>query len=173
MNDLFQTIDGISAEFSPDETYRYTLTRQWDSGKRVAWLMFNPSTATLTLDDPTIRKCIGFSKRWGYARLVILNLYAIRSTDPRAVKRMGFSAIGPENNFWIEKSLEDCEELICSWGCSQHVPDINARVATVKSMIEKNYPNLPMRCLGYKKDGHPRHPLMIPYEMQRVQFEVK
>ncbi len=78
------------AEMSSDEIYRYNLTRGWeDNGPCVAFLMFNPSTADRVVNDHTISKCIGFSKIWGYGRMVVVNLYAVKSRDPKAVARIG------------------------------------------------------------------------------------
>lgn len=173
MNGLFDNLDGCGAEFSPDEIYRYTLTRQWDDGRCVAFLMFNPSTATATTEDPTIRRCIGFARRWDYGRLVVINLYAVRSTDPKAVTRMGRSAIGPMNDYWIKKSVEESREIICAWGCAQHAPDIGQRVKRVLDLINQDLPNIPINCLGFRKDGHPRHPLMLAYETPREEFKWK
>lgn len=176
MNGPFDRIDGIvedKAEFSPCDVYRYTLTRNWADGQCIAWLLFNPSTATAELNDPTIRKAIGFSKRWGFGRLIILNLYAVRNTDPRAVTRMGASAVGPMNDYWILKSLGEARELVCAWGCAQHAPEIDIRIAEVMKLIEERMPEVPMSCLGYRKDGHPRHPLMIGYDTKRIEFEAR
>lgn len=174
MSSLFAGLDGCDAEFSSDQIYRYTLTRQWSDGPCVAWIMFNPSTATAEQDDPTIRKCVGFSKRWGYGRMVILNLYAIRSTDPRAVRRMGVSAVGPLNDHWISEASKNAREVIFAWGCGQHVADedMQARISKVSIQISlPDFPHLtPISCLGFRKDGHPRHPLMLSYETLREPF---
>lgn len=52
--------------------FRYVLEREWAlHGKTLTWCMLNPSTADALDDDPTIRKCIGFSKRWGFGSLVV------------------------------------------------------------------------------------------------------
>ena len=65
------------AVISQDERHRYSLTRRWGDGPRVCcWIMLNPSTADATTDDPTIRRCIGFTHGWGYDALTIINLYA-------------------------------------------------------------------------------------------------
>lgn len=171
MNSLFEEIDGCGAEFSDDEVYRYTLTRQWSDGPCVAFLMFNPSTATATTEDPTIRKCIGFARRWGYGKLVVLNLYAIRSTDPKAVKRMELSAVGPLNDFWIVKTINNVREIIYAWGCAQHAPDIENRMLEVTKYIRTvTGDQFPINCLGYRQDGHPRHPLMLKYDTPRERF---
>jgi hypothetical protein len=170
MNELFEEIDGCGAEFSPDEIYRYTLTRQWDDGPCVCFLMFNPSIATAIVSDPTIRRCVGFAERWGYGRMLVLNLYAVRSTDPKQVGRMGDAAIGPMNDYWILEAVKESREIICAWGCAQHAPNILKRVQSVLGKITSQYPEFPINCLGYRKDGHPRHPLMLSYDTPREMF---
>jgi hypothetical protein len=173
MFELFSEIDGREAELSPDGVYRYTLTREWADGKCVCWLMVNPSTADATLDDHTIRKCIGFSKRWDYGRMVVINLYALRSRDPRAVERAGSSAVGPLNDYWIKESLRESREVICAWGCAQHIASIDARINAVMKLIKAEQPHISLSCLGKRKDGHPKHPLTLGYDTLREEFNPK
>jgi len=164
------------ARFSACRNWRYTLHRRWADGNSVAFLMFNPSTADETQDDPTIRRCIGFAQRWGYGRLVILNLFAIRGTDPRTVARV-HDPVGPLNNFWILKALADdgCDELVCAWGCGDHMkePALRRRPLSLLRLIDEAIPYLPINCLGVRKDGQPRHPLMLAYSTLRTPFEVR
>ena len=70
------------AVISQDQLYRYFLWRRWGTGRVITWLMLNPSTADANTNDATIRKCIGFAKRWGYDGIHVLNLFALRSRDP-------------------------------------------------------------------------------------------
>lgn len=57
------------ATFSSDQKHRYSLERVWDVMRpSVVFIGFNPSTADAFLDDPTIRRCVGFAnspQRWG------------------------------------------------------------------------------------------------------------
>jgi hypothetical protein len=168
MNYLFAERDDCGAEISDDELYRYALTRKWSSGPQVAWLCFNPSVADGSIDDPSVRKMVGFSKRWEYGRLVLVNLFAFRSTDPRRLKSMGSEAIGPLNGYWIEKSLQESKELICAWGCAQHSLDLDIHANNVLSTLRTLH--IPISCLGYRKDGHPKHPLMLAYDTPREPF---
>lgn len=165
-----ESIFTCGAEMSSDEIYRYNLTRGWEDGPCVAFLMFNPSTADRVVNDHTISKCIGFSKIWGYGRMVVVNLYAVRSRDPKAVARMGPSAVGPLNNYWIREAIKESRELICAWGCAQHMPSINTRIKEVMQAIRDEDWNIPINCLGYRKDWHPKHPLTLGYNTPRVPF---
>src|SRR5690348_9819680 len=92
--------------FSQCRKYRYTLWRQWGdvrsgfamelwpadradkSRQYVQFIGLNPSTADETQDDPTVRRCIGFSKAWGYGALCMTNAFAWRDTDPEKMKRV-------------------------------------------------------------------------------------
>src|SRR5689334_19453129 len=98
--------------------YRYVLTRQVGPGsRRATFVMLNPSTADATNDDPTIRRCIGFAREWGCGRLVVLNLFAFRATDPADLKR-AIDPVGPENRDWFERTLRPPHDgpLVCAWG---------------------------------------------------------
>jgi len=158
------------AQFSPCRNWRYTLHRQWADGPGVGFLMFNPSTADERMDDPTIRKCRGFAMRWGYGWMVIVNLFAIKGTDPRIVRRVG-DPVGPLNNYHIVKALEGSRELVCAWGCGGHMKgDLLHRPSQVMKLLEQRAFSLPVNCLGYSADGSPRHPLMLAYDTPRIEY---
>ena len=72
-----------AAILSEDRKYRYVLLRTWDEAKpAVLFIGLNPSTADEEDDDPTILKCINYAKTWGYGKILMVNLFALRSTDP-------------------------------------------------------------------------------------------
>jgi hypothetical protein len=84
---------GMGAEFSDCGTYRYALWRTWNALQPgVLFVGLNPSTADATTDDPTIRRCIGFAKRWGYGGITMANVFAYRATDPREMTVLAPSA---------------------------------------------------------------------------------
>lgn len=145
--------------------YRYSLTRQWGAGPRVCWLMLNPSTADAEKDDPTIRKCVGFSKAWGYGSLVVVNLFAWRSTDPRAL-RAAEDPVGPENDGAIERAAGTSVRVIAAWGAHLRGSGRYARGAHVRALVARR--GVPVYHLGFTADGDPRHPLMLPYRTAPV-----
>lgn len=153
-----------SAVLSECQKYRYRLYRSWSDGPLVVFVMFNPSTADGIEDDPTIRKCIGFAQRWRYPGITVVNLFAVRSTDPRAVRRMLYAdAVGLENDTAILTACATAAEVVVAWGCGYHMGAHSDRAKKVVRMIRDTYPSLRISCLGRSKDGHPRHPLMLPY----------
>lgn len=53
------------------------------SGERMLYVFgVNPSTATESRPDPTMRKIIGFAIRNGFEGFAMMNLYPLRSTNP-------------------------------------------------------------------------------------------
>lgn len=132
-------------------TYRYTLSRCWDPPKpSCAFVMLNPSTADATQDDPTIRRCIGFAKAWGYGGVDVLNLFALRATDPSAL-RSHPDPIGPDNDEYL-RSLRG-RFVVAAWGVHGA---LNGRGEAVRKMLGDR-----LAVLGLTKDGHPRHPLFV------------
>lgn len=153
-----------SAVLSQCGAYRYWLTRDWTSGgKRAVFIMLNPSTADAIQDDPTIRRCIDFAKRFGCDGLLVVNLYALRSTDPDALWNHP-DPVGPENDAHIQWALWAAEmsdaPVIAAWGA-------NARQDRVDEVLE--LPGmLACQALGLTKAGQPRHPLYLRRDAELV-----
>ena len=142
------------AEFSLCKRYRYTLVRQWGEGPRsIAFIGLNPSTADEIKNDPTVAKCIRWAKKWDYDMMWMLNIFAIRSTDPKYL-RMVHDPIGNENNKYISKITELTTTVICCWGTGG---EFLQRGRQVFNLLNHEC----ILCLGTTKLGHPRHPLYL------------
>src|SRR5262245_2005621 len=86
--------------------YRYLLRRHFGSSHKIATvIMLNPSTADATMDDNTMRRCMGFARQWGCGRLQVVNLFALRSRDPKAIKQT-VDPVGPANESHIRQAIE-------------------------------------------------------------------
>lgn len=157
----------MSATLSPCGTYRYDLWRRWGNGSWALWMMLNPSTADAEVDDPTIRRCRGFSERSGYGGLAVVNLFAYRATDPAALTRAR-DPVGPLNAQTIKHWLADerVSAVIAAWGTAWEKVD-RARL-NVEGFAQKNGHDV--FCLGRTKAGHPRHPLYVPNAQSLVPF---
>lgn len=152
-----------AAVFSPCARYRYTLRRTWGEGPVVCWVMFNPSTADAELDDPTIRRCIGFSKAWGAGGLVVVNVLAYRTPYPTELSGLE-DPVGPLNDEVILRETEG-RRIIAAWGSSveRYAP---GRIAAVLKLLEGRA----VECLKLSADGHPWHPLYIKGDTKPVPF---
>lgn len=149
------------AVFSPCRNYRYVLTRKWlpDLGEpevAVAFVGLNPSTADALVDDQTIRKCVGYAKCWGFSQLIMLNMFAFRSTDPGPMKQ-SLDPTGPRNHQYLAEytSPHRVAQTICCWGAN--VDDME-RMLVVESWRAIQRPTF---CLGKTKSGMPKHPLYL------------
>jgi hypothetical protein len=145
-----------SAVMSECGAYRYRLARAWGeaSGPYVCWVALNPSTADALADDPTIRRMVGFVDNWGWTRLIVVNLFAIRSTDPSRLKRGG-DVVGPLNNDNIREVAKYAALTVAAWGSWGYLHD---RGRLVTAMLQGH--GVRLHCLGRTKaGGHPVHPL--------------
>lgn len=148
------------ALLSEDGLYRYWLSRRWArNGMGMAtFVMLNPSTADASLDDPTIRRCIGFARRWGLDGIAVVNLYALRSTDPKGLWAAA-DPVGPDNDEWLGVhailAKANATPVVAAWGANAH-PDRVAHVAALFASF-----GVPLHSLGVTKAGQPRHPLYL------------
>ncbi len=144
------------ARFSRDRRYRYALTRSWDRAKPLcAFVLLNPSTADARVDDPTIRRCIGFARRWGFGGVVVVNLFALRATDSRVLRRTA-DPVGPANDRALVRQASRASLIVLGWGTQGA---LGGRAEAVRRMLEPLGPKL--RLLGRTRAGEPRHPLYV------------
>lgn len=143
-----------AAVFSPDRKYRYVLRRRFLTGRgTVNFIMLNPSTADETVDDPTIRRCIRFAQTWGYAELVVTNLFAFRATFPTDVWRQD-DPVGPINDPELMAAARRADLVVAAWGVDGAV---HSRESHVRWLLRP----IVLHHLGLTKGGHPKHPLYL------------
>jgi len=145
-----------TATFDPTRAYRYRLSRTWDpTGPVVTFVMLNPSTADAEVLDPTVRRCLGFARAWGFGSLEVVNLFAFRATDPRDLLRAD-APVGPANDRAILGAVSAADRVVVAWGArGAHL----GRAAAVAGLLHAG-PSRPLG-LGTTKGGQPRHPLYV------------
>ena len=150
-------MDDKQALISPCGKYRYWLSRTWDRSLGVMpFVMLNPSTADADIDDPTIRRCMGFARREGFGGINVMNLYALRSTDPKKLFSGEYSPYGEDNFKWQQALLESSVPfVVCAWGANANFSVAEAFRKRAKALRK------PLMCLGSTKAGFPRHPLYV------------
>lgn len=158
------------AVISPCETYRYLLWRDVGTGEGVVvFIMLNPSTADADVDDPTIRRCIGFARAWGYGYLTVVNLFALRSTNPAGLA-FDDDPIGPQTNPHIEAACGGSNLVVCAWGVYGNLLK-PGRDREVVKMLRAKLPETRLHHLGLTKHGHPRHPLYLRADATPILWE--
>jgi len=154
------------AVFSDCRTWRYVLWRKWDRQRPMLNVIgLNPSTADETKDDPTIRRCVGFARSWGYGGLVMTNVFAYRSTDPNRLRWVD-NPVGLANLAWIEREARRAGKVLAAWGALHK--DLAPQAERVRTTLHKN--GVRVWCLAKTKAGHPAHPLYQPAARQPVRL---
>lgn len=157
------------AIFDNDDRYRYVLLRRLDGdGAVLHFCMLNPSTADQDQDDPTIRRCIGFARRWGYALLVVTNIFAFRSGDPRmmAVER---DPVGRLNDHYIRANAEQCHRTIVAWGDWGEYKRDRDYLGRGQEVLEQLRGHT-IYHLGLTQKGQPKHPLYLRNDTKPVEW---
>lgn len=145
--------------------FRYMLTRGGEGeGPPAVFVMLNPSTADAASDDPTIRRCKGFARTWGRAGIIVVNLYALRSTDPAGLWRHG-DPVGPDNDHWLTTVALGSGDVVCAWGANAR----GERVRQVSDLLRAA--GVRTLCLGTTTSGAPRHPLYVPATQPLMPWE--
>lgn len=176
------------ARFSDDRKMRYRLARSFtpfspaverqQGSPRVVFLMLNPSTADAFKVDPTVARCCEFARRWGADVLEVVNLFALRSTDPKALylerspwegwrERVGGDAV---NDGEIFDACRGAQRVIAAWGNHGELAGRGAEVAAMLAIA-----GVRLETLRATNHGYPSHPLargksFIPYDVQPVAY---
>lgn len=150
---MMETYIEADAVFSNCGRYRYLLRRMWRRNPHALFVMLNPSTASATADDPTIRSCVRLTKACDYGGLAVVNLFGLISADPRALLTAN-DAIGPDNEKTVRAAMERCAVVILAWGA------FAAAETRARAFLEA-VNGAELYCFGKTKSGAPKHPLYI------------
>lgn len=172
--DLFG-VERQGAAVSDCGRYRYHLWRAWGTpgeDRPMGFVMLNPSTADASVDDPTIRRCVGFAKREGCTAINVVNLFAWRATDPGVLSDV-VDPVGPGNHNQLEQMLDVHQildvPLVVAWGASGPSVSLMAREGG-RLLGRALFRRVPLWCLGRTKHGHPRHPLYVRGDQPLIPF---
>ncbi len=158
--------------FSPCGQYRYTLSRELPDGtpgRTLMMLMLNPSTADATVNDPTITRCIGLARREGFGRLLVGNMYALRSTDPQGLWRV-VNPVGPDNHYHIKSMLLQASRVVCAWGNHCKPQRFRDLIASFDRFPKLSAPPR-FHCLGANANGAPKHPLYLRQDVPIIPWD--
>jgi hypothetical protein len=162
------------ATFAGDDAeFRLTLIRLWDAGAPMLVVcMLNPSTADASIDDPTILALIHFATLWGYGGILVVNLFAVRTSSPKDMKNRRFPVGRPYNEAAIDDALAYARattgKLLVAWGNDGGWQERDVEFLSRCDGLE-------LVCLGRTQSGAPKHPMArgqhrIPRDQQPIPF---
>lgn len=161
-----EEVQGVhqSAVISGDGLYRYLLGRWWDAAKApMTFVMLNPSTADASINDPTIRRCMAFARREGCGGIQVINLYALRATNPAHLLDHP-DPEGPQNAQYWGVLGANPGIVVAAWGAS--VRPVEKKGVFSHALV--NADKTGWKCLGKTADGSPRHPLYVRADQELV-----
>lgn len=143
--------------------WRYRLGRWWadeqlfhgrNSDQYALFIMLNPSTADATKNDATVAKCGRLARRWGFGGIEVVNIFAIRGTDPKIIRQVP-DPVGPGNDAAILAAMRDprCGAIVAAWG---NHGKFAGRADQVWQMLNAG---LKSCCFRVSGQGEPEHPL--------------
>lgn len=155
------------AVLSADGRFRYLLTRgsPWRHAAPLVVCMLNPSTADHRVDDATIRKLRAFVRRDGHSGLIVVNLCAYRTKDPKELAAAGW-LVGGDNVPTLAKVASENPGIVCAWG---RAPVPSAIVEEALTIFRSHRCRL--LCWGRNGNGSPKHPLYLPGSAQLEDFD--
>lgn len=153
-----------TAVLSDDRVYRYLLTRQWSGDPTATFIMLNPSTADAFASDPTCTRVVRFARREGCGSIRVVNLFALRTTDPILLREHP-DPVGPENDRFLNEQAR-AHLVVAAWGAGG---TLNGRAREVAQRLAAA--GVPLKCLGVTKDGHPKHPLYVRSDAPLIPWE--
>lgn len=118
----------------------------------------NPSTADHEKNDPTIMKVMRYSQRWGYGAILVLNIYAFRTSRPENLPQQEARRIGRSNDWWIRTIFTFAKRkgvpVVCAWGAKHE-----ERGHKVRRMAAGL--GLRLQCLEVALNDEPKHPRFL------------
>ncbi len=162
-----------SASFSEDRMRRFELIRDWRDeigapDKTVLLIGLNPSKAGEKENDPTVRKTVGFARRWGFGRVVLANLIPIVSTDPWGLPP--WSGFDMENRLFLRKWMSKADLVVAAWGTVPTALAIRIALGEHVLWLRQNIP-VDWYCIGPTKRNQPMHPSRAAYTLFPVPWD--
>ncbi len=147
-------IQPSGAIFDATGSYRYLLWRSWSDAPKIGFVMLNPHRADASVNDPTIRRCMGFAQAWGFGGVEVMNLFAFCAKTPQLLKQAKHP-IGQDNDRYLAVLPQRVDRIVLAWG---NWGALSGRDRAVRQLFSKCR-NL--YCLGMTQAEQPRHPLYL------------
>jgi hypothetical protein len=157
-------VSGVASTFSQvlsdDGRYEHRADRWWAEGHRLVFVGCNPSLITWQVGarlDPTSANCEAIARRDGYAGVTMLNLWALRGTDPRELRGHN-DPIGPGWADAFDEAVRDASFVVGAWGTAPFAVGTRVARRRIADVVDRLVAlGLEVHTVGQTADGEPRH----------------
>lgn len=155
------------AHFSDCKQYRYNLIRSFQEGSGIInFIMLNPSTANEEFNDPTVARCEQRALDYGYAKMIVTNVFAYRATDPKVMQAAN-DPVGSLNDTAIINEAQKSDMVVCAWG---EIAKYKKRSDRVRDILDEH--RIKTFALKINKSGEPAHPLYLSFKLKPVAYNI-
>lgn len=139
--------------------YRYVLEVDLGvEGPHLVVVGKNPSTAGAARSDATLGRIEAWARRHGFGSVTLVNLFAVRKTNPAAVMDLAYAdAVGPDNDVWIEEAVGVADVVVAAWGDPGDIAHAtyDRRVAQLVGFVGEDRLSVvgPLTASGYPRHG--------------------
>lgn len=144
--------------YSRDRRYRY-YHEEPGSPEKICFILMNPTTNEDA--SPTLVRVRGFAAG---RTLIVVNLFGLMTPETADLVNHP-DPVGPFNDSWVRTAIERATVIVAAWGSSE-LPSMYLRAEHVRRFLRKRV----VHCLGWTKQGEPKHPLRIPKAQQLVRY---
>ena len=155
------------------DNVRYSLERK---GNRMLYVFgVNPSTATDKKPDRTMQKVLGFAERNGFDGFAMMNLYPLRSTNPRALPKVMDEELHQRNLAEIKNVMSNSRSPVVLLAFGDAIGAAPYLKKCLKDIVTTLQPLCPQwKQIGTpNKFGNPRHPSRAAYSLWFRDFDIK
>jgi hypothetical protein len=129
------------------------------------WIGLNPSIADEHRLDSTLTRIRSFSRALGFNTFHMTNLFALVSTNLRAMIRHP-EPIGEDNDSYIRRIAAQQSTIFVAWGAHGSHRDRDREVLDLLTKAGRT----DLLCFGINKQGSPKHPLHLAGNLKPVPY---
>lgn len=159
------------AIYDPGELYRYVLWRGWSEAPPLVACLLNPSKATEMATDNTVTRFEKWARAWGYGGLVVVNAFALRSTDPAELYRAQ-DPVGEGTALAHAAVAGIGGRIVVGWG--RHVAALERRghrgAQQLEALLLEHSTDGALYALAVNADGSPAHPRGLRNDLTPVLY---
>jgi hypothetical protein len=179
-NDPLPWLDHGALFAGDNDEHRFWLTRKLREGeiKPAIFGLHNPSTADASINDPTVRRGIGFGIALDASHLVYWNPCSLRATNADDIPADAELSC-PQNWLALDAAFKLVKEhngvFICAWGKPKGKAAVRRKMEDLfaRTLFYAMQAEVPTHALRITGSGYPEHPLYLPAHLRPEPYDLR